>query len=722
MRISHFREWTLACALAISVLSHGPAYAQSAEGRTGWPGPGQLFVGTCYQPVDRSPEQVTRDIALMKRAGFEVVRMGDLSWDYFEPAEDRFELETFDGIMDEMHAAGITVILDIPGQPAPTWLHHKYPGTDIVTQQGTRLHAAERYMDNISDPDYKRLVSRLADTLTRRYAEHPALLAIGFDNEIGHGFMSYSQADRERFVDWLKRRYGTIEALNKAWATQRWSRRINTWDEVALPYGDGPGPFERQLDLRRYWSDVTIGALEDLEAIRKKNTPDKPVISNLWDSSGRKGFDYLASYRKYVSYGAMGFYPGEPVGAGFEALMMKAGLSAPIWFVEFTAGGGGYYGTKGRSRMWAHMGLLLGAQAVLAWTFNSHLGGEEQALFGLVDHDDRPSWKLDEFATIAADFGKLEKLGFPRMTRPRVAIAYSFENVVASSPNGPSNTVRQYIKTPYLKQAHNAFEPLFEDNIDVAVVNIAHEDLGRYSLVVVPGLYLLDQAGADALRKFVASGGTAIMTAYSAKVNENNQWYDTPLPGRLTDVFGLRTSEFYDAGTVITRLGDEDVKGEIGFYEVLEPSTAEVLARFSNVDGTPPSITVNRFGRGRAIYVGTPAQPRIMGPLYRPALPHPGHRTGAEDARGRVRARGRRPGALRQHDGRSQGRDHRRHDVGSAQRQALDGDAAARAPGCRPPREVGGQRQGSDHDHRRPLHLRRGLPGDDPRRRRPAAG
>ena len=204
--ISNFRERTLGCALAISVLGHGPAYAQSAEGRTDWPGPGQLFVGTCYQPVDRSPEQVKRDIALMKQAGFKVVRMGDLSWDYFEPAEGRFDFETFDWIMDEMHAAGIKVILDIPGQPAPIWLHHKYPGVDIVTQQGTRLHAAERYMDNISDPDYKRLVARLADTLTRRYAEHPALLAIGFDNEIGNGFMSYSQADRERFVDWLKKK------------------------------------------------------------------------------------------------------------------------------------------------------------------------------------------------------------------------------------------------------------------------------------------------------------------------------------------------------------------------------------------------------------------------------------------------------------------------------------------------------------------------------------
>ena len=321
-------------------------------------------------------------------------------------------------------------------------------------------------------------------------------------------------------------------SLNLAWATQRWSRRIGSWDEVTLPYADGPGPFERQLDLRRYWSDETIAVLRELDSIRRKYAPDKPAISNLWDSAGRKGFDYLSTYRDYVSYGAMGFYPGDPVSAGFEATMMKGGLTTPLWFNEFTAGGGGYYGTKGRARMWAHFVLLLGGQSVLAWTFNSHLGGEEQALFGLIDHDDRPSWKLDEFATIAREFGKLEKLGFPRAPAPKVAIAYSFENVIASNPNGPSNTVRQYITTPYMKQAHGAFEPLFKDNIDVAVINIAHEDLSRYRLVVVPGIYLLDRAGAEALRKFVAAGGTVIMTAYSAKVNEHNQWYDTPLAGR----------------------------------------------------------------------------------------------------------------------------------------------------------------------------------------------
>lgn len=608
----------LACSAAILAASGGSVDAQSAAGHPDWPGPGQLFIGTCYQPVDRTPEQVHHDIELMKKAGFTVVRMGDLSWDYFEPTEGQFDFKPFDYVMDEMQKAGIKVILDIPGLPAPQWLHYKYPGVDVVTQNGVRLHAAERYMEDISDPDYRRLARDLADKLTEHYAHNPALLAIGYDNEIGNGFMSYSEADRQRFIDWLKRKYGTLEALNKAWATQRWSRRIDSWDEVQIPYGDGPGPFERYLDLHRYWSDVTVDVLKDLEAIREKNVPDKPAISNLWDDAARKGFDYLSTYRQYVSYGAIGFYPAEPVSASFDALKMKGALDTPLWFNEFTAGGGGWYGAKGRSRMWAYMGLIDGAQAMLAWTFNSHLGGEEQALFGLLDHDGTPSWKLGEFARIASEFKTLQKMGFPRQVKPPVAIAYSFESRVASDPPGPSNTVRQYITTPYMDQEHNAFAPILDDNIDAAVINVGHEDLSRYKLVVVPGDYVMDKASADNLRRYVASGGTVIMTAYSAKVNEHNQWFDTPLPGRLSDVFGLKTNEFYNStAPLVVSLDGEQIKGSRTFYEVLEPSTAQVLARFANVDGALPAITINKFGKGQAVYVATPAQAPIMRALYR---------------------------------------------------------------------------------------------------------
>jgi beta-galactosidase len=125
-------------------LSSALLLGQSAEQHPEWPGKGQLFVGTCYQPVDRSPEQVRSDIALMKQAGFTMVRMGDLSWDAFEPSEGKFEFAWFDDILKQMNDAGIRVILDIGGSPAPIWLHYKYPSANMVDEHGATVQPAER--------------------------------------------------------------------------------------------------------------------------------------------------------------------------------------------------------------------------------------------------------------------------------------------------------------------------------------------------------------------------------------------------------------------------------------------------------------------------------------------------------------------------------------------------------------------------------------------------
>ncbi len=370
-----------------------------------------------------------------------------------------------------------------------------------------------------------------------------------------------------------------MQNLNKAWATQRWSRHLNSFDEVQLPYADGPSPPERYLDLRRFWSDETISVLEDLERIRERNVPNLPAVSNLWDWAWRRGFDYLSSYKKYVSYGAEGFYPANPLDVSFGALLEKGDLSTPLWFNEFTSGGGGTYGgPKGIIRMWAYLGLIDYGQTFLAWTFNTHRGGEEQALFGLLDHDGTPSWKYAEYKQIASEFSKLQRLGFPRYHKPDVAIAYSFESNIASHPPGPSNTVRHYFTVNYTDQVQSALKPFFEDNIDVAIINIGHSTLD-YKLLVVPADYVMDSASADAIRNYVRNGGTVIMTAMSAKVDENNQWFDTPQPGRLSDVFGIRTEEFYrPSAPPEFSLNGKTEKASIGFYEVLEPKTAKAMA------------------------------------------------------------------------------------------------------------------------------------------------
>jgi len=598
-------------ALAAPVAAQKPVIdPQRSEGR--------LFVGTCYQPIDRSPEQIKQDIAIMKNAGFTMVRMGDLSWDSFEPEEGRFTFHWFDDVLAQMHAAGIKVILDIPGLPAPMWLHQHYPGADIITQDGVRLHPATRYQDDISDPDYRRLVHQLAVEMLKRYARNPAVVAVGYDNEVGSSPMSYSEGDRARFVDWLKQKYGSIAALNQAWATQRWSRRINDWDQVYLPYGNGPGPNERNLDLHRFWSDVTIDDLKDLDSVRRQYAPNLAAVSNLWPNAWNKGFDYPRSWEQYSTYGAQGFYPGDPSGAAFEAMMNRSGHQTPVWFNEFTAGGGGYYGTPGRSRMWAYFGLLYYTQTFLAWTFNSHIGGEEQSLFGLVDHDSRPSWKVGEFAKIASEFRKLQTMGFPRYRQPQVAIHYSYQTAWITNPPPGQNTMKQYFTGNYDAEAKEAFDPLFKDNVDTAVIDIGHDTIDKYKLVILPSAYLMDEATISAVRNYVAGGGTVIMTGYSDKVDATGKWFETPLPGELTDVFGLRTNEFYRSDQQLkVSFNGKDLTGTDNYYEVLEPSTAKTLAEFRNTPQHSPAITVNRYGRGQAIYLATAPQSALIGPLIR---------------------------------------------------------------------------------------------------------
>lgn len=580
----------------------------------------ELFVGTCYQPVDRTHDQIVSDIRLMKAAGFRMVRIGDLSWDSFEPREGVFDFNLFDFVMDQMQAAGIRVLFDISGLPAPIWLHHNNPDVDIIDAHGARLHPAERYMDDLSDPTYRKAVRAFATALIQHYAHHPALAAFGYDNEVGNSYISYSEGDRLRFIVWLKQRYGTLDALNQAWSSQRWSRRIGTWDEVELPYVDGPGPPERLLDLHRFWSDQTLGALEEIESIRRQYAPQIPTASNLWDTAERKGFDYLGSYKNYVTYGAEGFYPGTALDTVVGELLTKGDLPTPTWFNEFVTGGSGSYASaKGTIRMWAYLGLLHYGQTYLAWTFNTHQGGEEQALFGLLDHDGTPSWKYDEFARVAREFAQVEKLGFPRYHTPEVAIAYSFDSYIASLyPGGANSSTAHYLSIPYRDQIDGAFAPFFRDNIDAAFVNLAHAKLSGYKLVVVPGDYILDPRSSEVLRAYVENGGTVIMTAFSAKADEHSRWFGSPLPGTLSDVFGLRTSQFYRPETppAFTYRGTA-AQAKHSFFEVLEPHTAQVLARFSNVAENTPAITENTFGRGHAFYLALPAEEATLEPLVR---------------------------------------------------------------------------------------------------------
>ncbi|WP_431210004.1 beta-galactosidase [Puia sp. P3] len=345
-----------------------------------------LYVGTNYHPHDdKNTEKIARDIRLMKEAGFRVVRMGHLAWDSYEPKEGIFDFAWFDRVMDMMDKAGIKVILDIAVRPAPLWLHRKFPSVDVSDAEGNRLYPNHRYMEDVGDPNYQRYALRYADSMTRHYGRHPALLAFGIDNESGDGPISYSESVRQRFITWLKRKYPGVDSLNSAWAGQRWSRKIGDFAEVGLPVsGSVNGAPERMLDFRRFISDEVGGFLLKVIGEVNINAPHAFVNTNAWYYSPMKFFDYAPiAYSGKMTREGCGFYPGNSLTTNFGIMDALFGIAriqmesvTPFWCTEFTT----MTAVPGSIRKSAYASLLYGNQMVCGWTWQS-MHGERSSIW-----------------------------------------------------------------------------------------------------------------------------------------------------------------------------------------------------------------------------------------------------------------------------------------------------------------------------------------------------
>jgi beta-galactosidase len=580
-----------------------------------------LYVGANYHPHDSKPDQWKKDVALMKAAGFNVVRMGHLAWDSYEPSEGEFEFGWFDTVMNMMNDAGIKVILDIAIRPAPIWLHYKYPSIDITDKEGNILYPNHRYMDDIGDPMYWKYALRYADSLTKHYGKHPALLAFGIDNESGDGQISYSEAARQRFIAWLSNKYKTVDNLNRAWAGQRWSRKINQWDEIGFPvsthFNDVP---ERMLDFRRFVSDEINQLLFKVIDIVNTNTPNTLVNTNAWYFSHMKYFDYAPiAYSGKMTRQGEGFYAGTSLinndgilWASFGIVRIQYESTNPFWCNEFTT----MTAVPNSCRKQAYASLMFGNQMVCGWTWQSMHAGEEQYLQGLVDWDGIPNRKYDEYKKIAAEFKKIEKY-FPYKLQAEVGLAFSF----------PSQIVSYSFPEQHENQVETCFNQFFERNMDVRMLDISRSDL-NYKLLMIAGVTVMDPITAGKIRDYVYKGGTVIMTSYSAVVDTTGQVFASTRPGLLDDVFGIRAGSYEETENMneISRISykgkqirvsykGNNVETESPRFDVIEPKSAEVLGNITTLDKDCPVITSNKYGKGRAIYIGMPARGEVLSPL-----------------------------------------------------------------------------------------------------------
>jgi beta-galactosidase len=578
-----------------------------------------LFVGANYHPHDdKNPEKIRRDIRLMKEAGFTVVRMGHVAWDSYEPQEGKFDFEWFDAVMDEMHRADIKVLLDIAVRPAPLWLHKKYPSINVTDANGKVLPPYTRYLEDVGDPNYQKYALRFADEMAKRYGKHPALLAFGIDNEQSSGAISYSETVRQRFIAWLKNKYATTDDLNKAWAGQRWSRKISDFDEVFLSAWGAP---ERTLDFRRFISDEINEFYFKVIDVVNRNAPQALVNTNAWyyDHNG-KYYDYAPmAYSGKMTREGNGFYPGNSLVSDTglkEALFGIARIqfenTAPYWCNEFVTS----TAVPKAVRKYAYLSLMYGNQMVCGWTWQTMHSGEEQFLQGMMDWDGQTNGKYDEYKQIAQEFRKIEKY-FPYRVNADVALALSF----------PSQMQRGYLGEKHDDKVGLCFNLFYDRNMDVRVVDLAYSTL-NYKLLVVAGMPVMDKKSAEAIREFVKRGGTVIMTGGAATLNENGQVFSSALPGYLSDVFGIRVGGYGSAKDMneVSRLGykeerlavtykDKKFDVNSGKYDLITAEGAKILGNIISLNKDYPIITSHTYGKGKAIYIGIPADSNMLNPI-----------------------------------------------------------------------------------------------------------
>jgi beta-galactosidase len=579
-----------------------------------------LYVGANYHPHDdKNIDKIKTDIRLMKEAGMNVVRLGHLAWDSYEPADGVFDFEWFDEVMDLLDEAGIKVILDIAIRPAPIWLHTKYPSISVADDKGNKLYPNHRYMDDVGDPNYQKYAVRFTDVISKRYAKHPALLAFGIDNESGDGPISYSETVRQRFAVWLKNRYGTLDKLNDAWATHRWSRRLNSFDEVGLPAaGSKNGAPEKILDFRRFISDEVNEILFKVLDVVNTNAPNALTNTNAWYYSWMKYFDYSQiAYSGKMTRQGCGFYPGNSLttiwgdmNAAFGIQRIQFESDNPFWCNEFNT----MASVPNSIRKSAYVTLMYGNQMVCGWTWQSMWAGEEQYLQGMIDWDGLPNRKYDEYKQIATEFKKIEKF-FPYKSKAEVGLAFSFPSQIASGA----------FPVQHENQVQACWDMFYWRNMDRKMLEISQSEL-NYKLLFVPGVVVMDHASSQKIREYVKNGGTVIMTANSAIVDTTGQVFRSTLPGRLSDVFGIRVSGFEESEAInqISKKGYTGKKLEITYkgkpvdfesarFEIIHAQGAEVIGRLTSLDKDYPIMTINNFGKGKAIYVGLPANGNVLG-------------------------------------------------------------------------------------------------------------
>lgn len=569
-----------------------------------------MYIGVDYYPEHWPETRMDEDMRLMREAGFNVVRLAEFDWVSVEPEEGSYRFEFWDRVLMKLADHGISAIMCTPTAAMPAWVKEKYPKALALDDDGRRLPWGGRKNNCFTNPDFRRLSNQVTVAMAEHFSAAPNVIGWQTDNEFGQP-RCYCDSCRASFQNWLKDKYGTLDALNAAWGTHFWGHRCQTWEEIPVPVGSRQNPSLR-LDWRRHFSWLNVRFQRDQIDRVRAHCPNHFVTHNMMGLFPELNYYDLGEDLDFVGWDSypIRFEDSVRYGASCAGDLMRGVKKKNYWIMEQTAGPPGSNDfarnpRPGEIRSVAYQHLAHGADGMLWFRWRTCTTGVEQYWHGLLGHDGRPLRRYQEAKRVASEFRSVENLVTGTTVKPNVAIVYDYDSLWSG------------LEQPGFKNFNYAFnirryyDALFRAGVNVDFIR-ANDDVTNYDLVLAPGLIVTPDDVAARFTDYVKGGGVFLADCRTGVKDESNRCHERTLPGKLTDVLGVEIQEYEALGPDMTYdlVGESDeLPGTFTAIDYADWTTslgAERLVAFKQwhlEDMT--AVSRNRFGEGVGFYVST---------------------------------------------------------------------------------------------------------------------
>lgn len=587
------------------------------------------LVATVYfQPNDIDPDHLLFELKRMRDLGFNAVRFYHAVPTETSPGV--FDFSRSDLWMDAAREAGIRVILHLE------WFE---VSDALLAREGLDREGFER--THGKDPRYLAVLQAHYGPVIERYRAHPALYMWGILGEPDVGPSKLEPEARARFGEWLEAKYGTLQALDKAWNVypdrgkpivpgfaEAWhalaglhsEEKISGVNRSLINYGAARDFIEFATDHSFVRAEALLGLIRGID-------PEHPIA--------------LGAHQLFASqpllrwniprWAKMGDLFTTSIHLSWHFELVEGEVDRPVYMqarltrdadktgwtscYETTAGpvqySGGYGNamTPGLMRRLMLSYLAAGNVNIGFWTWNPRPGGWEAGEYGLIDlagnltpwaeeagrvtrameryHDEL--WEADD----EADVGILTSWDTDALLclEPH---RHDLDGLRDHSRGTPEQAQRSRIGAARaLINAHVPFHVLTVEELDTPLAE-------RYRVLYAPHLRTLDDGLLDRLLRFVEEGGRLIA---DVPFGFNDPWGKLLKTGRgskIDQLFGGWITAIHDTRTNARQLGQTAIHG---FYAGLGISDARVLASWE--DGEP-AILEKTFGAqgGSAVLIG----------------------------------------------------------------------------------------------------------------------